>query len=183
MPPVRFNLPTYRRTPAVHRSRFITMAIATLSLLLSPPLSAPPRVIVVATIISIALRMNPSIFCHARTDAQCPEVPCQEFFEEPRCCHLSSPPSPPPPTTTTSAASMPRGTFHWAVAYATIFSSTIQPTNQPTNPPILLFVQLIFQSRSYKFLTHNFPVIKKKVIKQPCVLLGAHNFPQNTPFF
>ena len=39
MPPVRFNLATYRRTPAVRRSRLITMAIAKLSSLSSPPSS------------------------------------------------------------------------------------------------------------------------------------------------
>ena len=43
-------------------------------------------------------------------------------------------------------------------AYAAIISSTIQPT---TNPPIVLFARLIFQSRSYKFSTPNFPLTKK----------------------
>ena len=61
MPPVRFNLATYRRTPAVRRSRLITMAIAKLSSLSSPP-SSPPRAVAVAAVVSIALRMNPSTF-------------------------------------------------------------------------------------------------------------------------
>jgi len=48
---------------------------------------------------------------------------------------VASPPPPPlpPPMTTTSTASTAQGTCCQAVAYATIFSSTIQPTDQPTN--------------------------------------------------
>jgi hypothetical protein len=39
----------------------ITMAIAKLSSLSSPP-SSPPRAVAVANVVSIALRMNPSTF-------------------------------------------------------------------------------------------------------------------------
>jgi len=34
--------------------------------------------------------------------------------------------------------------------------------SQPANPPILIIVRLIFQSRSYNFLTPNFPLTKKR---------------------
>jgi len=66
MPPVRFNLATYRRTPAVRRSRLITMVIAPLSLLSSPPPLSSLQAVVVAAFISIDLRMNPSTFFIAR---------------------------------------------------------------------------------------------------------------------
>ena len=67
MPPVRFNLVMYRRTPAVRRSRLITLAIVPLSSLSSPPPPSPPRAVAVvaaavAAVVSIALRMNPSTF-------------------------------------------------------------------------------------------------------------------------
>ncbi len=84
------------------------------------PLSPPLQAVAVAAVISIGLRMNPSTFYRARTDAQPSPPPLL-------------PPLPPPPTTMTSTASTPRGTFCRAAAYAAIFSSTIQPTNQPTN--------------------------------------------------
>jgi len=61
-PPVRFNLATYRHIPAVCRSRLITMAIAPLSSLSSPPPLLPPRASTVAAVVSIALWMNPSTF-------------------------------------------------------------------------------------------------------------------------
>ena len=49
------------------------------------------------------------------------------------------------------------------------YQMTNRPTHQPTNPPILLFVRLIFQSRTYKFSTPNFPLTKKRLYKQTCI--------------
>ena len=48
-----------------------------------------------------------------------------------------------------------------------IFSSKIQPTDQLTNstthqPTNFAFARLIFQSRSYKFSTPNYPLTKKR---------------------
>ena len=56
--------------------------------------------------------------------------------------------------------------------------------SQPPNPPILLFARLIFQSRSYKFSTPNFPLTKKKVIKTTlCTTGGGTNSPKIPRFF
>jgi len=57
------------------------------------------------------------------------------------------------------------------------------PTYQPTNPPILFFVQLIFQSRSYKFSTPNFPLTTKKVVKTTLCTTGCGQLPPKYPSF
>ena len=57
--------------------------------------------------------------------------------------------------------------------------------SRPANPPILLFAQLIFQSRSYKFSTPNFPlsVTKKKVLKTTlCTTVRAQLSPKYPGF-
>ena len=58
-----------------------------------------------------------------------------------------------------------------------LYNSANRPTHQ------FCFVRLIFQSWSCTFSTPNFPLTKKRSYKRPCALRGAHNFPQNTPFF
>ena len=53
----------------------------------------------------------------------------------------------------------------------------------PANPPIFLFARLIFQSRSYKFLTPNFLLSKKVVITTLCTTGGAQLPPKYPVFF
>ena len=55
--------------------------------------------------------------------------------------------------------------------------------SQPANPPILLFAQLIFQSRLYKFSTPNFPLTKKKVMKTTLCTTGCSQLPPKYPVF
>ena len=183
MPPVRFNLATYRRTPAVRRSRLITMAIAKLSSLSSPP-SSPPRAVAVAAVVSIALRMNPSTFLPRADRCATSGGPPSGILRG----ASSLPPLLPPPhrrrrrRRRRRPAQRRRREGSFVGRRCTPPSPPLQ-FSQPTNPPILLFARLIFQSRSYKFSTPNFPLTKKKVVKTTLCTTVRAQFPPKYPGF
>jgi hypothetical protein len=55
--------------------------------------------------------------------------------------------------------------------------------SQPANPPILLFARLIFQSRSYKFSTPNFPLTKNGRTNDPVYYCVCTTSPPIPRFF
>jgi hypothetical protein len=144
------------------------MAIAKLSLLLSLPPSSPLRAVAVAAVVSIALRMNPSTFLPYADRCATSGGPPSGILRGASSPPPLLPPLPPAAADDDDQRSVDAGRdLSSGGGVLLIFSSKIQPTDQLTNstthqPTNFAFARLIFQSRSYKFSTPNYPLTKKR---------------------